>query len=259
MFDYFIGVQQSKYAGYAMLSVILLTCLAILFTSAPFLYKIGAIIALLVISIIPIGISLFELTCIVTGGQTEKTSWCNTYAWILVAIIIFYCFILAIVIFSSIFTYQKATTNVIATEKAGKVSHEETEKITKKIIEKYMSAPENSTMNGGEDMMYDMNTMNTMITPEAVIGGDNMSYEMPKVESFMQNNDIMNVSGVTEQYENFDIPGGYETSTFAEIEKFENIYHDTNEEYTNEKKKDKKNEPTNEPEPFFVENNHQLL
>jgi hypothetical protein len=48
-------------------------------------------IILLLISLPAIALSLFQLTCIVIGsGKNNKFWWCNTYAWVLTGLIIFY-------------------------------------------------------------------------------------------------------------------------------------------------------------------------
>lgn len=134
MLDYIIGSEQSRYAGIAIFVTMLFICVAILFTEASIGSKLYAVLILLLISAIPIAFSLFELTCIVTGGKNTSYNMCNIYAWVLTGFIIIYCFMLIVSVLSSIFVYKKAGTNVDAVKKSMKIDKEDEVKIAKNII-----------------------------------------------------------------------------------------------------------------------------
>jgi hypothetical protein len=135
--DYFIGASQSKYAAIAIFSAIVIICIAILFTNTevPFGNKISIVFFVLLMSIIPVGLSLFELTCIVTGGKNNKFNLCHVFAWFVAIMIIVYCFILIILTLMSMFTYKKAIHKINHAEIYNNVSKEDAEIIAKNMIE----------------------------------------------------------------------------------------------------------------------------
>lgn len=135
MLDYIIGSEQSRYAGIAMLVSVVFICIAILFTEATIGSKLFAVFLIVLVSIVPVCLSLFQLTCIVTGGKNTSYNMCNIYAWIVTAFIVLYCLMLVVSVISSIFVYKKALTNVTAAEKSVKFSKEDQDKIAKNILE----------------------------------------------------------------------------------------------------------------------------
>jgi len=112
--DVFLGSEQSKYAGIALFITILIICLAVLFTSSkiPIEQRLVFVIFILIISIPSILMSLFELTCIVTGGNYNTRWWCWLLAWVLSVIIIFYCIMIIISLFISMSTYDLANERI---------------------------------------------------------------------------------------------------------------------------------------------------
>ena len=112
--DVFLGSEQSKYAGIALFITIIIICLSILFTSSkiPIEQRLVFVIFILIISIPSILMSLFELTCIVTGGNYNTRWWCWLLAWVLTLIIIFYCIMIIISLFISMSTYDLANERV---------------------------------------------------------------------------------------------------------------------------------------------------
>ena len=56
--------------------------------------------------------SLFELTCIVTGGNYNTRWWCWLLAWVLSVMIIFYCIMIIISLFISMSTYDLANERI---------------------------------------------------------------------------------------------------------------------------------------------------
>ncbi len=145
VFDYFIGTTQSMFASIAMITTILVICLAILFmnTDVPLGTRFGIVFFVLLISIFPIAISLFELTCIVTGGKNTKYNLCNYYAWFVTFIIFIYAFILILMVISSFFTYAKAQDKVRVTDNMKKMTSGEANQIAENIMkENFESAEE---------------------------------------------------------------------------------------------------------------------
>ena len=137
VFDYFVGTSQSKFASIAIFSAILVICLAILLSNSDISLgnRIGVVVFVILMSIFPVAISLFELTCIVTGGKNKPYDLCNIYAWVITFMIIFYCFILIVVAIMSIFTYKKALDKIQVTEKMNNISKEDANTIAKNIVE----------------------------------------------------------------------------------------------------------------------------
>ncbi len=135
VFDYFVGTQQSKYASIAMVVTLIVMCIAILVTNTdiPVGNRIGVVLFFILLSIFPIAISLFELTCIVTGGRNTKTNLCYYWAWFVTILIAIYCFILIIVTISSMFTYKKAMLNLQLSNNV-KVSNSEANDIAQNML-----------------------------------------------------------------------------------------------------------------------------
>jgi hypothetical protein len=112
--DVFLGSEQSKYAGIALFITILIICLAILFTSSkiPIEQRIVFVIFILIITLPSILMTLFELTCIVTGGNYNTRWWCWALAWFLAVMIIFYCVMIIISLFLSMTSYDLANERI---------------------------------------------------------------------------------------------------------------------------------------------------
>lgn len=112
--DVFLGSEQSKYAGIALFITILIICLAILFTSSkiPIEQRIVFVIFILIITLPSILMTLFELTCIVTGGNYNTRWWCWALAWLLAILIIFYCVMIIISLFISMTNYDLANERI---------------------------------------------------------------------------------------------------------------------------------------------------
>lgn len=93
----FVGVPQSRYAALAILIAIVVVSLVILFNNetVPLGQKFGFVFLIFIVSLPGLALSLFQLTCIVTGsGFKNKRWWCSAYAWIISLIMIFYSILL---------------------------------------------------------------------------------------------------------------------------------------------------------------------
>lgn len=106
----FFGVPQSQYAALAILIAIVIVSLTILFSDSPVpvSQKFGFVLMVFLVSLPGLALSLFQLTCIVTGaGATNKRWWCSLYAWVLSAIMIFYSILLVIAAIMSLTSKKK--------------------------------------------------------------------------------------------------------------------------------------------------------
>ena len=114
----FVGVPQSRYAALAILLAIVVVALAILFgkDTVPVSQKFGFIFLVFLVSLPGLALSLFQLTCIVTGsGANNKRWWCSIYAWVISAIMIFYAVLLVVAAVTS-FTNPPAPAQVKSKE-----------------------------------------------------------------------------------------------------------------------------------------------
>lgn len=135
--DYFIGTAQSKYAAVAIFAAIIVLCIAILITNTEITLsnRVAVVFFILVMSIFPVMIALFELTCVVTGGKKSPWSPCNVFAWFVAIMIVVYCFILIIMTLMSMFSYKKAIDKVNITENFSKMSKADANMVAQNILQ----------------------------------------------------------------------------------------------------------------------------
>jgi hypothetical protein len=101
----FFGAPQSRYSALAILLAIVVVALTVIFgdSPVPMSQKFGFVLMVFLISLPGLALSLFQLTCIVTGaGFNNKRWWCSLYAWVLSAIMIFYSVLLVIAAIMSV-------------------------------------------------------------------------------------------------------------------------------------------------------------
>jgi len=97
-------------------------------------HRIMVIFFVFLMSIIPVGMSLFELTCIVTGSKNKPYNMCNIFAWVVAVVMIVYSLILIVSVLFSIFTYKKAIYKLEMDDSSKVVSNEDADKIAKNIL-----------------------------------------------------------------------------------------------------------------------------
>jgi hypothetical protein len=100
LLDIFVGVPQSKYAGMAIMLALVVVAFAILFgkEQVPVGQKFLFILIMFLVALPSILLSLFQLTCLVTGsGFKNKRWWCGAYAWIGTFFILIYSAIIVVV------------------------------------------------------------------------------------------------------------------------------------------------------------------
>ena len=155
IYDAFFGSDQSLYTAYAIMAAIIAICVTILLTATDISVGNRILIVLFVIvTLIPsIFLTLFEITCMVTGGTEPNRWWCYAFAWILAAFIIIYCVFVVIISLISLFTYNNAIDNVNEAEKKSKLSETDSNHIAKQIIhteeekkklENFYNSPQNN-------------------------------------------------------------------------------------------------------------------
>ena len=135
-YDAFFGSSQSQYTAYAIITAIIAICLTILLTATdiPISNRL-LIIFFVIISLVPsIFLTLFELTCIVTGGTEPNRWWCYAFGWILAAFIIIYCIFIVIISLISLFTYNNAIDNVNNDIKNNKLTIDDSNHYAKTVI-----------------------------------------------------------------------------------------------------------------------------
>jgi hypothetical protein len=136
-YDAFFGSDQSLYTAYSIIAAIIAICLTILLTATdiPIGNRILMVLFVIITLIPSIFLTLFQLTCIVTGGTEPNRWWCHAFAWILAAFIIIYCVVVVIVSLVSLFNYNKAIYTVNSDEKKYKITENESENYAKEIIQ----------------------------------------------------------------------------------------------------------------------------
>jgi hypothetical protein len=134
--DIFFGSEQSKYAGIALFMTIMILCVIILFSSSriPIGDRFMFVLFILIISVPSILMSLFELTCIVTGGNLTTRWWCWLLAWVLAVIIIVYCVMIIISMLISMSEYDMANDRLDYSAEKNKMDKEEANLYAKKIM-----------------------------------------------------------------------------------------------------------------------------
>jgi len=144
--DYFVGVTQSKYAAIAIFSAIFIICIGILFTNTEISLgnRLLVVFFVMLFSIFPVGLSLFELTCMVTGSKGNKFNACNMFAWFVAIMIVVYCFILIILSLISTFTYKKALNKIDTAEMYNNISKEDADTIAKNMMEQNIASTQNT-------------------------------------------------------------------------------------------------------------------
>jgi|APGre2960657373_1045057.scaffolds.fasta_scaffold08489_3 hypothetical protein len=152
--DIFFGSEQSKYAGIALFMTIIILCLIILFTSSkiPIGERFVFVLFILLISIPSILMSLFELTCIVTGGNSETRWWCWLLAWFISIIIIIYCIMIIISMFISMSNFEMANDRLDYSIEKNKVSKEDADIYAKHMLNNTKTSMQQKEQNLNNNM-----------------------------------------------------------------------------------------------------------
>lgn len=137
--DIFFGSDQSKYAGIALFMTILILCLIILFSSSkiPIGERFIFVLFILIISVPSILMSLFELTCIVTGGNYTTRWWCWLLAWVISVIIIVYCILIIISMFISMSNFEMANDRLNYVDETNKINKEDADMYAKNMLKEH--------------------------------------------------------------------------------------------------------------------------
>ncbi len=135
-FDVLFGTPQSLYASYAIIAALITICItAILIRTDLTVANRFLFVFLVILMLIPsIVLTLFQLTCMVTGGSKDERWWCWLYAWIVSVFIIIYCIFVIIISFMTLFNYNSAINKVEVQEKLTMISPSDSNDIAKSIL-----------------------------------------------------------------------------------------------------------------------------
>lgn len=222
--DVFFGTQQSKYAAVAIFITIAILCFFILFTSSdiPFEQRFLVVFFILLATIPSILFSLFELTCIVTGGTKTTRWWCYYLAWFISIFMIVYCIFIIISVFLSMASYDTAVSRINDSEEDDRVTNTEANEYAKNIMLQYQQEAD------------EMKAENKQVNKDPVIQQPKINHNEPRIveetvhpitSSRVDDNSIKSMSA--QLHERSNIPSypskltlpvsGFERDNFAPI------------------------------------------
>jgi hypothetical protein len=178
-YDAFFGTDQSLYTAYAIIAAIIAICITILLTATD--VSVGnriLIVLFVIVTLLPsIFLTLFELTCIVTGGTEPNRWWCYAFAWVLAAFIIIYCIFIVVISLISLFTYNSAIDNINDDEARNKLPAETSNNVAKEIITTQEVKQKEIEKFGASDVlsMFDNGNNNAKTSNFVDYGGSNVS------------------------------------------------------------------------------------
>jgi len=201
----FFGSEQSKYAGIALFGTIFVLCLAILFSSSkiPIDQRLAFVIFILLVAIPSILMSLFELTCIVTGGNIKYRWWCWLLAWVIAVVIILYCIMVVVSLIMSMANFDIANQRAENNEENNQIDAKTADEYAKNVIKQYEDETENMVKEeflSEEEINNPTPPDDIVLPPEAEQFSNEMqhgkqlqTFSMPKTEDalsgFDQDND----------------------------------------------------------------------
>ena len=116
--DIFIGAPQSKLAGIVVVLTMVIVGVIVLSTEdeISFGQKFVIMVLLFVVSAPMLLLSLFQLTCLVTGDGKGKTWWCGIYSWIIAVFTVIYCAMVVSVVMMAYVSNQSVMDQLVAME-----------------------------------------------------------------------------------------------------------------------------------------------
>lgn len=167
LFDVFFGTTQSQYSAYAILAAIVAICLTVLFSKTDMTYGNRFLLILFILlSQIPfIFLVLFEITCIVTGGNKDERWWCWLFAWVIAVFIIIYCILIIIISLSSLITYNNAIDKVDIVETKERMTIENSNDYAMQLMETSNKNIKELFTNPAEDEPEDLSSVIAQSTP----------------------------------------------------------------------------------------------
>ena len=223
-YDAFFGSEQSQYTAYAIVAAIIAICITILLTATdvPVNNRL-LIVFFVIISLVPsVFLTLFELTCIVTGGTEPNKWWCYAFAWILAAFIIIYCIFIVIISLISLFTYNNAIDNLKETENNSRLSPEVSNNYAKQIIandDKHSQHIEKFYNDTNDDMMLKLSMNELKKEPSTEF---NPEMAMPSVANKIEPETSENNNPQVSPFANKKQIANFENSVSAVKAKFSN-------------------------------------
>lgn len=185
-YDAFFGSDQSLYTAYAIMAAIIAICITILLTATdvPISNRIMVILFVIVTLVPSIFLTLFELTCIVTGGTEPNNWWCYTFAWVLAAFIIIYCIFIVIISLLSLFSYNNAIDAVKNNENNDRLSPDVSNNYAKAIID---TQNQKEAQKNAEKFYVENNMIDPYMT-----GLNNIMNNMPMNNSALNSSTLLN-------------------------------------------------------------------
>ena len=113
--DIFVGVPQSQYAGMAILMSLIAVSVAILIgrDSMQISQKFAFVMLIFLVSAPGVLMTLFQLTCMVTGDKRHGGSWwCGAYSWLVSALVVVYSVLLVTIAVISLATSGKVLEDI---------------------------------------------------------------------------------------------------------------------------------------------------
>jgi uncharacterized membrane protein YhaH (DUF805 family) len=157
---------------------IIILCLIILFTGSkiPIGERFVFVLFILIISVPSILMSLFELTCIVTGGDRNTRWWCWLLAWFLSIVIILYCIMIIISMLVSMSNFEMANDRLDYSIEKNKVNKEDADLYAKNML----------TNNHNSTMLQNENSMNSENSEHhsRKVQYENMEKHVPQVPTY---------------------------------------------------------------------------
>ncbi len=156
LMNVFVGAPQSKFAAIAIFFAIAVVAFAILIGKEPIPMgqRFMFILIMFLVSLPGLLVTLFQLTCLVTGaGLKNQRWWCSLYAWIGSVLIILYSVILVVAAVMSMLQGQSMMKELALMEQykeakdhAEKAAKEKANLIAKEMFEDAVKPPQMDEM-----------------------------------------------------------------------------------------------------------------
>ena len=257
--DVFFGTQQSRYAAIAYFITIAIICFAVIFSSSdvPIEQRFVVVLFILIITIPSVLFSLFELTCIVTGGNENTRWWCYWLGWFLSIMLIIYCLFIIISLFFSMSSYDLAVSRINDDENQHKIDKIGANNYAKDVMKKYDEDIANNQISVDTEMQQSDMQQHQMQQSSFSRPLQTQPIELTPVMSNDQNVTSGFDSMEYDKYNNYapisNVPSNM-SDGYVQVTKSNNDYMKINETHNNQ------NNPTtlsNEPLPFDSDNNLQ--
>ena len=140
--------------------------------------------------------SLFELTCIVTGGNMNTRWWCWLLAWVISVVIILYCLMIILSLLMSMSSFEIANQRADNNIENNKIDSKTADEYAKNVIKQYEDETKNIVKEDlynedGEDSQYLSQTHQT-IEQDIASPNEEFNNEKPLANNSDNNNQNKN-------------------------------------------------------------------